>query len=320
MAPLAGAFGGLLASGIASLSNIGTLTTWRMIFFVEGIITIGLSLIAFVILTDRPQTARWLTQEEKDLAIARIKSERVAQAAVIDTFNRRKLWLGFWNPSVIGTAIVFMLNNITIQGLAFFLPTIVSTIFPKTSGYTVVQQQLLTVPPYIFGAFWTLLFPYLARIKDKRQIYFIISAPPVMIGYIIFLATQNQVARYVATFIIVSTAFSLGPLCNSQAAAQVVSDTSRSVSLAVNMLFGNVGGLVATWSFISWDGPDYHIGNGLNLGTSTAILFISSGVLYWMNRDNARRDTKDIDQELAGLSRDEIENLEWKHPGWRWKP
>lgn len=320
MAPLAGAFGGLLASGISSMDNIGKLHTWRMIFFVEGIITIGISIIAFFLLTDRPQTARWLTQEEKDVAIARIKSERVGQVAVIDNFDKRKLWLGFWNPAVIGTALTFMLNNITIQGLAFFLPTIIALIFPKARGYTVVQQQLLTVPPYIFGAFWTILFPYLARVKDKRQIFFVISAPPVMLGYIIFLATQNTTARYVATFIIASTAFSLGPLCNSQVSAQVSSDTSRSVSLAVNMLFGNVGGLVATWSFISWDGPNYHIGNGLNLATSSTILILSSAVLFWMHRDNARRDTKDVDQELAGLSRDEIENLEWKHPGWRWRP
>lgn len=46
MAPLAGAFGGLLASGILTLDHFGSLTRWRMIFGIEGIITIGLSLIA----------------------------------------------------------------------------------------------------------------------------------------------------------------------------------------------------------------------------------------------------------------------------------
>lgn len=59
MSPLAGAFGGLLASGILSLNNFGSLHRWRMIFAIEGIITIGLSLISFLTLTDRPATARW---------------------------------------------------------------------------------------------------------------------------------------------------------------------------------------------------------------------------------------------------------------------
>lgn len=76
-APLAGAFGGLLASAILTLDHFGSLHSWRMIFAIEGIVTICLSLIGFFTLTDRPATARWLTQDEKDLAIARVKSERV---------------------------------------------------------------------------------------------------------------------------------------------------------------------------------------------------------------------------------------------------
>lgn len=91
MAPLAGAFGGLLASGILKLSHFGGLHTWRMIFAIEGIITCGISLIAFITLTDRPATARWLSQEEKDLAIARVKAERVATTEVLDKLDKRKL-------------------------------------------------------------------------------------------------------------------------------------------------------------------------------------------------------------------------------------
>lgn len=60
MAPLAGAFGGLLASAILTLDHFGSLHSWRMIFAIEGIITIGLALIGFLTLTDRPETARWL--------------------------------------------------------------------------------------------------------------------------------------------------------------------------------------------------------------------------------------------------------------------
>lgn len=73
MSPLAGAFGGLLASAILTLDSFGSLTRWRMIFAIEGIVTCCLALISFMTLTDRPETARWLTQEEKDLAIARVK-------------------------------------------------------------------------------------------------------------------------------------------------------------------------------------------------------------------------------------------------------
>jgi len=147
-APLSGAFGGLLASGILKLKHFGSLHSWRMLFGIEGIITIGLSLIAFFTLTDRPSSARWLTQEEKDLAIARIKSERVATTEVLDRLDVPKILKGIFSPVTLSTAFIFLLNNITVQGLAFFLPTIIATIYPHNS---VIYQQVKTVPPYIVG-------------------------------------------------------------------------------------------------------------------------------------------------------------------------
>ena len=66
-APLAGAFSGLLATGILKLSHFGGLRTWRMIFVIEGIVTCCLSIIAFFTLTDRPATARWLSRNRSSL-------------------------------------------------------------------------------------------------------------------------------------------------------------------------------------------------------------------------------------------------------------
>lgn len=45
MAPLADAFGGLLASGILKLDSVGSLSSWRMIFAIEGIITICIGIL-----------------------------------------------------------------------------------------------------------------------------------------------------------------------------------------------------------------------------------------------------------------------------------
>jgi len=316
MAPLAGAFGGLLASGILKLSHFGELHQWRMIFEIEGIITCGLSLIAFFTLTDRPETARWLSEEEKDLAIARVKSERVAATEVLDKIDTPKVMRGIFNPVTITTAFIFLLDNITVQGLAFFAPTIVKTIYPKN---TVIYQQLKTVPPYIVGAFFTVLFPYLSWRTDKRNIYFIISAPLMMAGYIMFLASESPHVRYGATFIIASGAFSFGALCNAQVSANVVSDTARSSAIGLNVMFGNIGGLISTWSFLPFDAPNYHIGNGLNFATGTVILITSILLLIWMNANNKQRQRKDIDTELAGLDLKTIQDLDWRHPAFRWK-
>lgn len=245
MAPLAGAFGGLLASGILKLSHFSGLHTWRMIFAIEGIITCGLSLLAYATLTDRPATARWLSQEEKDLAIARVKAERIGTTEVLDKVDKNKLLRGIFSPVTLSTAFIFLLDNITVQGLAFFAPTIVKTIYPKNS---VISQQLHTVPPYVVGAFFTVLFPFLSWKIDRRNIFFIISAPLMIIGYTMFLASKEPMIRYGATFFIASGAFSFGALCNAQVSANVISDTARSSAIGTNVMFGNIGGLISTVS------------------------------------------------------------------------
>lgn len=85
-------------------------------------------------------------------------------------------------------------------------------------------------------------------------------------------------------------------------------------------MVGNVGGLVATWSFIPSDAPNYHIGNGLNLASSSVILITSTIFLVWMKHDNKKREGRSVEEELAGMSREEIQDLDWKHPGFRWRP
>lgn len=337
MAPLAGAFGGLLASAILKLNHFGGLHNWRMIFAIEGVITIGLSLLSFITLTDRPETARWLTQEEKDLCIARVKSERLAQTEVVDGIDRTKLWRGVSNPITLQIAFIFLCNNITVQGLAFFLPTIVGSIYPD---YSVVQKQLHSVPPYAVGAVFALIFPAISWWVDKRQIFIILSAPTVIIGYAMFLGSEAAGVRYGACFLIASTCMVLGTMTNAHISANVVSDTARSSAIGLNVsiqsrlysfsqskhltdnlpqvMFGNIGGLIATWSYLDKDKPNYPIGNSLNCAAGCLIFIISISGYLWMKWDNRRRDKKNVEQELAGLSPEEIANLDWKHPGHRW--
>lgn len=316
-APIAGAFGGLLASGILKLDSFAGLTRWRMIFAIEGIITVGLAIISFFTLTDRPSTARWLNEEEKALAISRVKSERVGTTEVLEKMDKTKIWRGILCPITLSTSVIFLFNNVTVQGLAFFAPTVVRSIYPD---HTVIQQQLFTVPPYVVGAFFTVLFPWISWRIDRRQIFFCISAPMGMLGYCMFLGSTNTTVRYAATFFIASAVFAMGALTNAQVSANVVSDTARSAGIGMNVMMGNIGGLIASWSFLPGDQPNYHIGNGLNLATNGLVLLLGAATLFWMKRDNKKREERNIDEELHGLSPQQITDLDWKHPAFRWKP
>ena len=155
----------LLASGILTIDGIGKVHTWQQIFLIEGIITTAIGIGAYFLMTDRPEVARWLSQEEKDLASTRIKAEHAGSTTVLDKMNTRAIKQGILAPTTLVIGLIFLLNNITVQGVAFFTPTIVRTIYPNKST---VQQQLFTVPPYIVGGFFTVLvsvFPCLFYVE-----------------------------------------------------------------------------------------------------------------------------------------------------------
>ncbi|GAA5836740.1 hypothetical protein JCM11251_002714, partial [Rhodosporidiobolus azoricus] len=120
-APLAGAFGGLLASGFLKVKPIGSVDSWRLIFFCEGIISMGIAIISWFLMPNDPESCRWLSEEERALASARIKSENVGQTEVIDALQRKAILHGVFNPTTLISSLIFLFDNITVQGVGFFL-------------------------------------------------------------------------------------------------------------------------------------------------------------------------------------------------------
>jgi MFS family permease len=96
---LASAFGGLLASGIANMEGVRGLANWRWIFILEGIASIFVGFMSFFLVTDFPQEATWLTEEEKKFVIARTKADETHDVAItsndiVTFFSDLKNYLG----------------------------------------------------------------------------------------------------------------------------------------------------------------------------------------------------------------------------------
>lgn len=66
------------------------------------------------------------------------------------------------------------------------------------------------------------------------------------------------------------------------------------------------------------DTADYPIGNGINLAGNATILLTSIALLIYLKADNKRRDKIDVHQHLAGMSEQEVQELDWKNPAFRW--
>ena len=79
-------FGGLLASAISKMDGDRGYNAWRWVFILEGIATILIGFMAFFALTDFPEEARWLTEEERKFVIAKAGTDEHPNEPI--TFRR----------------------------------------------------------------------------------------------------------------------------------------------------------------------------------------------------------------------------------------
>ncbi|GAA5894425.1 hypothetical protein JCM6882_004816 [Rhodosporidiobolus microsporus] len=318
-APVAGAVGGLLASGFLSTSGFGMVRTWRVIFFGEGLITIGLGIVAYFLMPDNPAQARFLTPEQRILAVARIKSENVGSTALLDEVYSSVVKSAMFNPTTLAMGLFFCLANIPVQGLGFFLPSILRSIYPSLST---VDLQLRTVPPYVVGVASLLITSYCGYKTNRRGIYMLIVLPFLALGYALFLGVNAGEARYAATFFIAIGSFSCGPLSTSWATINTTSDTARAATLSMVIFCGNIGGLIATWTYIpKLSDPVPRLsqvpGNSLNLAGAIVQWLLAAGLLVYMTRENRAKERGRDDWRLeeAGSAGEEL--LGQKHPAFR---
>ncbi|CAF4434891.1 unnamed protein product, partial [Didymodactylos carnosus] len=141
---LAGAFGGILAYGIGQLDNKGGLTAWQWLFLLEGAPTVCLAILTFFFLADFPARAKWLNQCEKDLLADRLL--RDADVIVDDggDMSWEQIKSAFLDWQVLFYMLIYFSTVTPAYSLKFFLPTIINDM-----GYSVVNTQLLTIPPYV---------------------------------------------------------------------------------------------------------------------------------------------------------------------------
>ncbi|KAJ6581668.1 MFS general substrate transporter [Mycena capillaripes] len=314
-APLAGAFGGLLASGLLHVGDIGSVKSWRKIFLIEGIITTAIGLLCFIIIPTDPQHTRMLTTEEKALALARIDADQVVSTSGRkEPTTFRLIWKSF-NINTTQATICYIFANISFQGLSLFMPTVIATL----GHFTVVESQLRTVPPYLVGVVWAVITSYISlRIKQRAGPIFV-SGAFMVLGYAIAIGTKNSHARYAACFFSIMGGSPIAPLELSWGTDNAAPDTIRAVTTAIIPGFGALGSVIAVWTYLPTDAPNYHRGNSLNLGTTSAICLITIFAAMYIRWENVKRARGERDYRLDGKTEKELEELGYLHPHFRYQ-
>ncbi|TPX34170.1 hypothetical protein SmJEL517_g03150 [Synchytrium microbalum] len=255
---LATAFSGLLATAIFYMDGAAHLAAWRWIFILEGVPSVIIGIFVIFAIPDYPETAKFLNERERDIAISRLRydnpeynTRRIDFKEIVATLKQWEVWVQLG---------VFFSCAIPAYSIVYFQPTILTYL-----GYSGVAAQWMSVPTAIWPAFTIMGTSALSdRIKD-RSLVIIVNHLIAATGYIIMATTFIPGLSYAMIFLL-GFAHPTVSLVHGWVANNQISPMRKAFAMGFINGVGNIGGALAGQVYRSPDAPHYVIGHSINAG------------------------------------------------------
>ncbi|KAK5723309.1 hypothetical protein LTR15_005006 [Elasticomyces elasticus] len=276
-------FGSLLSYGLAHIKS-DVLHSYQIIFLFCGCLTVAFSVVVFIFLPDSPMSARFLTADDKLIAVERLRMNQQGIASgewrwdhVKDCLLDVKTWL--W---------VSLLTAISIPsgGISTFGPLIV-----KSFGFDSFTTILFNMP---FGAVQMVATIGGAiaatKYKAKSPILAILCIPPI-IGISLLLNieyTPKNRGLLLSAYYITSVYPAISPLIYSWSGQNTAGDTKRKVTTGMLFIGASAGNIIGPNLYKPSEAPHYTRGLRSNLALFCVIIILVGLGVAWIRVLNRR--------------------------------
>ncbi|KAL4968349.1 major facilitator superfamily domain-containing protein [Aspergillus stella-maris] len=291
-ASLSGAFGGLLARGFSAIPATSTVHgSWRWIFIIEGLITCVIAASAYPLLPNSVDTATFLTPEEREFAIARLKASHRTPGSLSgyepepEKFRWSEVRRGILSFQLFFTGTVYFCICCALFSFSLFLPSIIQTL-----GYTANEAQLLSVPPYAVASAVGVAVAFLSDHLRVRGKLILVSLPLAIIGYVLIARVSSNVTKYGLTFLMASGIYGSVPPLLVWILNNSAGHYKRATAGAMQVCLANCGGIVAAFMYPNTEKPSYVKSHDIILGVlcySWVAVLLNVLHVWKINRDKA---------------------------------
>ncbi|SCU87740.1 LAME_0D11298g1_1 [Lachancea meyersii CBS 8951] len=291
-AALAGAFGGLIATGLTTVRSAGGLEGWRWLYIIEGIISSTAAIWLFFGLPNDVEEPSFLDEYDQDLmrarAIQRTKymgsREKFQWLFVLDALSDYKTYTGL---------IIQFCQNIVLYSFTTFLPAILKL----GMGYTSKQAQYLSVPVYILAAAVFLCSAYVSDRYNLRGPVILGFNLVTAVGYVIMLTVERPGIKYFACYLMTFSVYT-GPGLNvTWVSNNVAPHYKRATAIGLSQIFGNLAGAIAGQIYVH---PPYILGTSFSLGCVVLSSMLTLIQIFVFQRTNERKAAILRGEELDG--------------------
>lgn len=146
---------------------------WRWMFIIEGLPAILWAFIWWQLVDDRPENAKWLTEEQKDVLHTQLQSEQKGIKPI------KNLGEAFKSRAVILLSLQYATWSIGVYGFVMWLPSIIK----GAPNMSIVSTGWFSSVPYLFAIIGMLVLSYFSDKSLNRKGFI---WPSLLIGAVAF--------------------------------------------------------------------------------------------------------------------------------------
>ncbi|KZV76511.1 MFS general substrate transporter [Peniophora sp. CONT] len=281
-AAVAGAFGGLIAFGVAQTDT--AVAQWRLLFIIDGIPAVLIGVVALKVLPGRPECTNFFNEDERKIAL--VRRNRGTSGDRGYKIQKRHIWSAFFDWRIYAGGVIYFAANAVIASISAFLPTILTTL-----NYADAEANLMTVPPYAVTA---VVLTGTSWVSDRIQLrgpFVCLSATIGAIGYLILLTVHdNAHVRYFAVFCIVAGTYTVIGITIAWYAHNLGSETKLATGTPIYQAIGQCGSVLGSHLFPKTRGPLYERDFAVLCALEFSAAISAAILVLHYKRENSRRD------------------------------
>ena len=231
-APIAVAIGSPISAALLGMDGIMGLAGWQWMFIIEAIPAVILGVVVFFYMTDRPEKATWLKEDERNWLIKTMREEDVGKGST----QHHSILRGLINPRVLALALVYFGTSAGLYTLSIWAPQMI-----KELGVTSMTVGLVNAIPPIISVVAMVLWSRHSDRTGERTWHVAIACMTAAVGLVIAASTYNMIGLIAAlTIVNVGISCSKPPLWSMP--TLFLSGTAAATGIATINSIGNLGG------------------------------------------------------------------------------
>jgi ACS family tartrate transporter-like MFS transporter len=240
-APLSTVLGSPVSGALLEMHGLLGLSGWQWMFIVEAVPALILGVVVLFYMTDRPEKAKWLRDDERNWLVNTMNAEAAKKAGAAS----HSVWRGLADPRVIALSLVYFGTSAGLYTLGIWAPQII-----KEFGLSSLQVGFLNALPGIVAIVAMVVWARHSDRSGERTWHVVGACLLACLGLVLAGFAGSVVAVLLAlTLVNIGISSAKPPLWSMP--TLFLSGSAAAAGIATINSIGNLGGFVGP-AMIGW--------------------------------------------------------------------